>query len=92
MKKDEIISTLKSQYPEDTRKALVQSLILGEKENNTQNYSIIDQIFSYVLHELAWDMNKSQEEWSNLPLEIMQNVFPDIEESIWYQSKILKNE
>ena len=89
MKNTEIIQTLKNTYNRDMRKKVVKTLLVEEKENEIPNYKIINQIFSYVLSELGWNMVKSTSEWNSTPLEIMKETFPKIESTKWYHNQIL---
>ena len=89
MKKQEIIETLKNTYNRDIRKQVVKTLLTEEKEQQTPNYKIMNQIFSYVLSELDWNMPKSTEEWDTTPLEIIEEVFPQIEKTKWFQEQLL---
>jgi len=89
MKKQEIIEILKNNYHRDIRKQVVKTLLSEEKEQQSPNYKIINQIFSYVLSELAWNMPKSTEDWDSTPLDIMEEVFPQIEKTKWFQEQIL---
>jgi len=89
MKKNEIIETLKNSYPRDMRKQVVKTLLSEEKSTEIPNYKIINQIFSYVLSELGWNMAKNTQEWDNTPLCIMEESFPKIEKTKWYKEQIL---
>ena len=89
MKKKEIIETLKNTYTKELRKQVVKTILLSEQEHETPDYKIINQIFSYVLSQLGWDMAKSNEEWDSKPLDIMKKAFPKIETTKWYQDQIL---
>jgi DNA-binding ferritin-like protein len=88
-KKQEIIETLKNSYTRDIRKQVVKTLLTEEKGQQTSHYKIINQIFSYVLSELGWNMPKSTQEWDSTPLDIMEEVFPQIEKTKWFQEQIL---
>jgi len=89
MKKIEIIETLKENYNRDLRKGVVKTLLKDEKEEKKPNYELINQIFSYVLKELGWSMSENTKEWDNTPLDIMQEAFPHIESTKWYNEQIL---
>lgn len=89
MKKIEIIETLKTKYNRDLRKGVVKTLLKNDKETDKPNYQLINQIFSYVLKELGWSMAENTKEWDNTPLDIMQDVFPHIESTKWYEEQIL---
>jgi len=90
MNKEEIIETLKSQYSRDIRKQLVKSLLEAEKEEEAlKQYTLMNQIFSYVLAQLDWSMPSGTEEWDSTPLEVMHEVFPKIMASKWYQEQQL---
>ena len=89
MEKAEIIETLKTQYNRDLRKGVVKTLLKEEKETDKPNYQLINQIFSYVLKELGWSMAENTKEWDNTPLDIMQEAFPKIESTKWYEEQIL---
>ena len=89
MTKQEIIETLKNSYPKDIRKQLVKTILSEEKENTLANYKLINQIFSYVLSELGWDMAKSTKDWDSTPLDIMEESFPKIKTTQWYKEQIV---
>lgn len=89
MKKTEIIETLKENYNRDLRKQVVKTLLKNEKETEKPNYQLINQIFSYVLKELGWDIAENTKEWDNTPLDIMMEAFPHIESTKWYDEQIL---
>jgi len=91
MKKEEIIETLKSHYPRDVRKQLVKAILEHEKSNDKialeSSYKMINQIFSYVLQESKWKIGENSEKWNVLPLEIMENTFPQLSTTQWYQEQ-----
>ena len=89
MKKTEIIETLKDTYNRDLRKQVVRTIISNEKESKNPDYKIINQIFSYVLKELGWDLAKNTKNWDNTPLDIMEETFPKIESTKWFEEQIL---
>jgi len=90
MNKNEIIETLKSQYNRDLRKQLVRSLLDAEKhKDTTQQYKLMNQIFSYVISQLGWTMAANTTSWDNTPLDIMSEVFPKIKTSQWYSEQDL---
>ena len=89
MKKQEIIETLKANYNRDLRKQVVKTILSQEKENGTPDYQIINQIFSYVLKELNWNMADNLKEWDYTPLDIMEEAFPKLETSKWFEIQIL---
>jgi hypothetical protein len=88
MDRSKIIETLKTHYNRDLRKQVVKTLLKNEKEIDTPNYQIINQIFSYILKELGWKMTDNIIEWDNTPLDIMQEVFPKIESTKWYEAQL----
>ena len=89
MKNIEIIETLKNSYPRDIRKKIVKTLLVDEKELERPDYKLINQIFSYVLSQLGWNMVENTTQWDSKPLEIMKACFPKIESTKWYQDQIL---
>jgi len=90
MNKQEIIDTLKAQYSKDLRKQLVQSLRDAEQNGDTtQQYKLMNQIFSCVLAQLGWTMASNVKEWDDRPLEVMQEVFPKINKTKWYKEQKL---
>ncbi|KYJ87720.1 hypothetical protein [Sulfurovum riftiae] len=93
MKKEEIIDSIKAQYPRETRKQLVKVVLMHEKGTDMtalkETYTLIDRIFAYVLKECNWSMPASSEEWDNTPLEIMGESFPKLSESKWYKDQLL---
>ena len=89
MEKTEIIETLKENYNRDLRKQVVKTILKDEKASAKPNYQLMNQIFSYVLKELGWSMAENTKEWDNTPLDIMEDVFPHIESTKWYDEQIL---
>jgi hypothetical protein len=91
MNKEEIVNTLKAQYPREVRKQLVKAILDVEKTNDElamkKQYKILNQIFSYVLHESNWDMAKNSETWDNTPLGVMTQTFPKLVTSKWYKEQ-----
>jgi len=89
MTKETIIQTLKDTYNRDLRKQVVKTILVNEKQSETPDYKIINQIFSYVLKELNWKMAENTKEWDNTPLDIMEETFPKLESTKWYEEQIL---
>ena len=90
MDETELISILKAQYSRDIRKQIVKSLLEAEKEEDTlKQYTLMNQIFSYVLAQLNWSMPNGTESWDPTPLKVMHEVFPKIMASKWYQEQQL---
>jgi hypothetical protein len=94
MQNEQIIETLKDSYNRDIRKQLVKSLIKHEKDNDEEaiesSYKIVDQIFSYVLSELGWTLSSDSNSWDDKPLQIMLEVFPNIDKTKWFEDKLLQ--
>jgi len=88
-KKETIIQTLKESYNRDLRKQVVKTLLENEKQSESPDYKIINQIFSYVLKELDWKIAENTKEWDNTPLDIMEEVFPKLESTKWFKEQIL---
>jgi hypothetical protein len=89
MKKETIIQILKDNYSRDLRKEVVKNIQFNEKQSETPDYKIINQIFSYVLKELSWKMAENTKEWDNTPLNIMEETFPILESTKWFEEQIL---
>jgi len=90
MKKQEIMETLKQQYNRDTRKQLVKAILDAEKsEESPTQYKLMNQIFSYVISELGWNMSSNANEWDTTPLDIMTEAFPKLKTTKWYTEQIL---
>jgi hypothetical protein len=89
MNQQEIIQILKSHYPREVRKQLVKTIQEEERSKTKVNYTTLNQIFSYVLKELHWDISKSSQEWNQTPLHIMKEVFPHLVDTKWYTDQIL---
>lgn len=92
MEKTEIIQTLKDNYNRDLRKKVVKTILAQEKEKDKKDkpdYKIINQIFSYVLKELDWKIPEKMEEWDYTPLNIMEETFPKLESTKWFEVQIL---
>ena len=88
-KKSEIIQTLKDTYSRDLRKQVVKTILANENEQNTADNKIIDEIFSYVLNELNWKLPEKSEEWDYTPLDIMEETFPKIETTKWFEVQVV---
>ena len=89
MKKETIIQTLKDTYNRDLRKQVVKTIIANEKQSDNPDYKIINQIFSYVLKELNWTIAANTKEWDNTPLDVMEETFPKIESTKWFEEQKL---
>jgi len=93
MNKEEIINILKDTYSREVRKGLVRSILEKEKTKNEleiqQQYKLINQIFSYVLQQTGWKMGENSSAWDDSPLKIMQDVFPKLSTSKWYNEQLL---
>jgi hypothetical protein len=89
MCQQEIIQTLKSHYPREVRKQLVKTIQEEERCGTKVNYNTLNQIFSYVLKELHWDISKNSREWNQTPLDIMREVFPHLDDTTWYRNQLL---
>ena len=89
MTKTELIQTLKDTYHRDLRKQVVKTLLAEDKKTDTVSYKRMNQIFSYVLSELGWDMSKNTNTWDSLPLDIMVESFPKLNKTSWYKAQIL---
>ena len=91
MTAEDTILILKEQYDRNTRKQLVKSILVDEKEKSAQGeaFHFINQIFSYVLKNSNWNITLNSSDWDTQPLEIMKTVFPKIETTNWYQDKSL---
>ncbi len=93
MKKQQIVDTLKEQYTRDVRKQLVKSILNNEKMDDSQavesSYRMLNQIFSYVLSELGWNLPDNSVGWDNTPLVVMTEAFPKLETTTWYKEQQL---
>ena len=88
-KKSEIILTLKDTYNRDLRKQVVKTILEQENGKDNPDYKIIDQVFAYVLKEFNWKVPDNPEDWDYTPLEIMEETFPKLESTKWFQRQIL---
>ena len=93
MDTNKIVEELKGHYPRDIRKQLVKTILQNEKTNNKQDvqqqYQIINQIFSYVLKSCNWDMPSNSEALDHKPLAIMNEVFPKLDTTKWFEEQLL---
>jgi hypothetical protein len=96
MKNETLINTLKEHYPRDVRKQLVKSMLEVEKKDTDlsleQPYKMINQIFSYVLHENGWEMGDNSKGWNDTPLKIMNESFPKLSTTKWYKEQTIEVE
>ncbi|MFT7859569.1 MAG: hypothetical protein ABXS93_01395 [Sulfurimonas sp.] len=96
MNPEKIIENLKQEYNRDLRKQIVKSVT--EHENNKDqaaiqsSYNILNQIFSYVLSQLGWNIVQNSKEWDDTPLLVMKETFPKIETTQWYKEQELEVE
>ncbi|QFR49316.1 hypothetical protein FJR48_06075 [Sulfurimonas lithotrophica] len=94
MQNKQIIEILKEQYSRDIRKQLVKNILKHEKNDDKEaiesSYNIINQIFSYVMSELGWTFSQDSNSWDDTPLKIMQEVFPNIDKTKWFDSQLLQ--
>ena len=93
MQHQHIIDAIKKSYTRDLRKQIVKSLIKHEKDNDKEaiesSHKILNQIFSYIISELGWTFSQNSSEWDNTPLQIMGEVFPNIDSTKWFGEKLL---
>jgi len=89
IKKTEIIQTIKENYNRDLRKKVVKTILAEEKEKAKPNYQVINEILAYVLKELEWKMEDNTKEWDNTPLDIIEETFPKIESTKWFEELVL---
>lgn len=93
MTKEEIIEVLKNNYSRDLRKQMVASILNSEKDSNEEgiksSYKLMNQIFSYVLGELNWNIAQSTNDWDYTPLSVINESFPKIETTKWFQEQQL---
>jgi len=91
---EEIISALKEQYSRDLRKQVVKSILGHEKSSDKEaiksSYKIVNQIFSYVIDSLGWNISAGTNTWDTSPLKIMSEVFPKIQTTKWYKDQELR--
>ena len=94
MTKNEIIDIVKEHYSRDIRKQLVKSLLTLEREDRDltleKPYIMINQIFSYVLQESGWKLEKNSATWNAMPLEIMLEAFPQLSSTKWYKAQCIE--
>ena len=94
MKNEQIIEAIKEHYSRDIRKQLVKGIVRNEKNNDKEaiesSYSIVNQIFSFVISELGWTFSQNSEEWSDEPLKIMLKAFPNIDKTKWFEAQLLQ--
>jgi len=93
MNREEIIETLKDTYSREVRKGLVRTILEKEKSENEleiqQQYTLMNQIFSYVLQQSGWKMGENSSNWDANPLKIMHEVFPKLSTTKWYSEQLL---
>jgi len=88
MERKEIIDTLKTHYNRALRKHVVKTILKNERETNNPDYRVMNQIFLHVQKELHWKIPDNPKAWDYTPLEIIQEVFPKIESTKWYDLQI----
>lgn len=93
MTPEEIVTSLKEEYNRDLRKQIVKSILANEKNDDKaaiqSSYHILNQIFSYVLSQLGWNIVDSSSKWDETPLKVMSVTFPKLETTKWYQEQLL---
>lgn len=93
MTPQEIVASLKQEYNRDLRKQIVKSILANERNDDKaaihSSYHILNQIFSYVLNQLGWNMVESSSKWDETPLKVMLETFPKLETTKWYEEQLL---
>jgi len=93
MNPDEIVTVIKEKYNRDLRKQMVKTILTNEKSDDKKaletSYMLINQIFSYVLSQLDWNMSDNSSKWDDTPLRVMSDVFPKLETTKWYSEQLL---
>jgi len=88
-----IIDALKEKYTRDLRKQVVKSIQRNEKSDDKEalksSYNILNQIFSYIISELNWNISQNTNNWDDTPLKILIEVFPKIETTKWFKNQQL---
>lgn len=88
---EQIIATLKETYNRDLRKQVVKSILSNEKNNDKEalkaSYNVINQIFSYIISELNWEISQNPSSWDYTPLKIISEVFPKIDNTQWFKDQ-----
>ncbi len=94
MTHENIIETIKAQYPRDLRKQMVRNVLRGEENSDKEMlksaYNVMKQIFSYVIAQLNWEIAEHTSKWDDTPLKIMSQIFPKIETTKWFKEQSLK--
>ena len=90
---ENIVNAIKERYSRDLRKGVVKSMLehekSGDKEALESSYKVINQIFSYVMSELNWNLSSGTDSWDDTPLKIILETFPKIDETKWFEEKLL---
>jgi len=88
-----IINFIKEKYNRDLRKQVVKAILKNEKSNDKMaqesSYKIINQIFSYIISELDWNISQNTNSWNDSPLKIISEIFPKIETTQWFKDQQL---
>jgi hypothetical protein len=87
-KKTKIIQTLKNTYNRNLRKQVVKTILEQEHEQDKADDKIIEQIFLFVLKELDWKVPENPKDWDYTPLHIMEEAFPNIQKTKWFQVQV----
>lgn len=89
----QIIDALKARYTRDLRKQVVKTILQYEKNDDKEalkpSYNILNQIFSYIMSELNWNISQNASSWDDTPLKILSEVFPKVETTKWYKDQQL---
>ena len=87
-----IVDKLKEHYTRDLRKQVVKSILQNEKNKDQialdSSYKVINQIFSYIISELNWNITDTSS-WDDTPLQIIKEAFPKIETTKWFKNQQL---
>ena len=88
-----VVDTIKERYTRALRKEVVRNILKHEKSNDKKaqesSYKIINQIFSYIMSEVNWNMSQDTSDWDDTPLKIISEVFPKIETTKWFKDQQL---
>ena len=88
------IKYIKDSYPKKVRLELINNLLemqsdklSGSIEQVENIHNMLDQIFSVVLKNLKWNIASSTNDWDYRPIEVMKEVFPNIDKTRWYNMR-----
>ena len=92
--KENILNEIKASYSKTLRKEVVRNVLQHERNNDTEaiasSYETLNQIFSYIISQLNWEIPQNPSQLDDAPLKIIAEAFPKIDKTKWFKEQLLQ--